>query len=84
MVMSFMTKCSINRSIKNWNLFNAMLLQLRQVQSGASTGELYQELGLKSLQNGCKLRRLRLFYKLYKDHIPPCLHNLIPTGSYSL
>ena len=38
----------------------------------------YQELGLESLQNRCKLRRLSLFYKIYKDQYPLYLYNLIP------
>ena len=52
-----------------------------------NTEKLYQELGLESLQNRCKLRRLCLFYKIYKDQTPPYLHNLIPKNfqsSYSL
>ena len=39
------------------------------------------------MQNGCKLRRLRLFYKIYKDQSPLYLYNLIPAkapGNYPL
>ena len=38
----------------------------------------YQELGLKSLRNRPKLRRLSLFYKIYMDQSPLYLCNLIP------
>ena len=48
-----------------------------------NTETLYQELGLESLQNRCKLQRLRLFNKIYKDHIPLFLHHLIPKNSQS-
>ena len=48
---------------------------------GTSTGKLYQELGLESLQNRRKLQRLCLFYKIYK--YPLNLHNLIPTNFQS-
>ena len=54
---------------------------------GTSTMKLYQELGLEYLQNRCRLRRLCLFYKIYKHNTPPYLHNVIPKnfqGSYSL
>ena len=34
---------------------------------GTDTEKLYQELGLESLRNRRKLRRLYLFYKIYKD-----------------
>ena len=77
--MSFMTKCSVNRFIKNLNLFNTMPRQL------CNTEKFYQELGLESLQNRHKLRRLCLFYLFY--HTPSYLHNLNPKNfqtSYSL
>ena len=54
---------------------------------GTNTEKLNQELGLESLQNRRKLRRLYLFYKIYKDHTPPYLHKLINKNfqsSYSL
>ena len=38
----------------------------------------YQKLGLESLQNRSKLRRLSLFYKIFKDQSPLYLFNLIP------
>ena len=44
---------------------------------GTNTEKLYQELGLESLANRRKLRRLCLFYKIYKDRTPPYHHNLI-------
>ena len=37
---------------------------------GTNTVKLYQELGLEPLQNRRKLRRLSLFYKIYKDQPP--------------
>ena len=40
--------------------------------------KLYQELGLESLRNRRKLRRLSLFYKIYNDQSPLYLYNLIP------
>ena len=54
---------------------------------GSNTEKLYQELGLESLQNRRKLRRLNLFYKIYKDQSPLYFHYLIPTktpGNYPL
>ena len=45
---------------------------------GTNTVKLYQELGLESLQNRRKLRRLSLFYKIYNDQSPLYLYNLIP------
>ena len=49
------------------------------------TEKLYQELGLESLRNRRKLRRLSLFYKIYKDQSPFYFYNLIPAitpGNY--
>ena len=54
---------------------------------GTDTENLYQKLGLESLQNRRKLRRLSLLYKIYKDQSPLYLYNLIPaktTGNYPL
>ena len=54
---------------------------------GTDTEKLYQELGLESLRNRRKLRRLSLFYKIYKDQSPLYLYNLIPAktpGNYPL
>ena len=42
-----------------------------------NTEKIYQELGLESLQNRCKLRRLCSFHKIYKDHTSPYFHKLI-------
>ena len=50
---------------------------------GTNTEKSYQELGLKSLQNRRKLQKFCLFYKLYKDHTPPYLHDLIPKNFQS-
>ena len=45
---------------------------------GTSSEKLYQELGLESLRSRRWLRRLCLFYKIYKNKSPSYLHNLIP------
>ena len=45
---------------------------------GTNTEKLYQELGLESLRNRRKLRRLSLFYKMYIDQSPLYLYNLLP------
>ena len=77
---SFHKKLESVQSVQ-YNAALAMTVVIR----GANTEKLYQELGLESLQNRRKLRSL--FYKLYKDHTPPYLHNLIPKyvqSSYSL
>ena len=50
---------------------------------GTNTEKLYRELGLESLQNRRQLGRLCLFYKIYKNHNPPYLHNLIPKNFQS-
>ena len=34
---------------------------------GTNTVKLYQELGLEPLHTGRRVRRLSLFYKIYKD-----------------
>ena len=52
-----------------------------------NTEELYQELGLESLQNMHKLRRLGLYCKICKDQSPLNLFKLIPpktSGNYPL
>ena len=44
-------------------------------------------MGLESLRNGRKLKRLSLFYKIYNDQSPLHLYNLIPAktpGNYAL
>ena len=54
---------------------------------GPNTEKFYQEFGLESLRNRRKLRRLSLFYKIYKDQSPLYLYNLIPAktpGNYPL
>ena len=53
-------------------------LAITQDIRGTNTMKLYQELGLKSLQNRCKLRRLSLFHKIYNDQSALYLYNLIP------
>ena len=45
---------------------------------GTSSEKLYQELGLESLRSRRWLRKLCLFYKIYKNKSPSYLHNLIP------
>ena len=47
-------------------------------QSGISSKKLYQELGLESLRSRRWLRKLCLFYKIYKNKSPSYLYNLIP------
>lgn len=47
---------------------------------GTNTEKFYQESGLEILENRRKIRRLCLFYKIYEDHTPPYLLNLIPTN----
>ena len=50
---------------------------MRGAIRGTNTENLYEELGLESLQKKSKLRRLCLFYKINKGHTPNYLHNLI-------
>ena len=64
--------------IKSLNRLNTMLRQLQQVLFEALILSNSKELGLESLQNSLKLRRLSLFYKIYKDQSPLYLYNLIP------
>ena len=45
---------------------------------GTSSEKLYQKLGLESLRSRRWLRKLCLFYKIYKNKPPSYLHNLIP------
>ena len=51
---------------------------------GTSTERLYQELGLEYLQSRRWLRRLCLFYKIYKSKSPLYLYNLIPSNRSSI
>ena len=76
--MAFILKCSIDRFIKNLSVQYNPALAMTGAIRGTNTEKLDQELGLESLQNRRKLRRLCLFYKIYKDHTPPYLHNFIP------
>ena len=62
--------------------YNASLAMTSAIR-GTNTERIYQELGLESLQNKRKLRRLCLFYKIYKDHTLHYLHNLITTNFQS-
>ena len=48
---------------------------------GASRENIYQELGLESLQLRCWHRKLCLFYKVFKNEHPKYLFNLIPVRS---
>ena len=57
--------------------YNGALLITGAIR-GTNTEKLYQELGLESLRNRRKLRRLSLFYKIYKDQSPLYLYNLVP------
>ena len=66
--------------------YNAVLAITGAIR-GTDTEKLYQELVLESLQNRRKLRRLSLFYKIYKDQSPLYLYNLIlakTSGNYPL
>ena len=45
---------------------------------GTSSKKLYQELGLESLRSRRWLRKLCLFYKIYKNKLPSYLYDLIP------
>ena len=54
------------------------MLAITGARRGTITVKLYQELGLESLQNRRKLRRLSLFYKIYNGQFPLYLYNLIP------
>ena len=51
---------------------------------GTSKERLYQELGLEYLQSRRWLRRLCLFYKIYKSKFPLYLYNLIPSNRSSI
>ena len=64
--------------IKSLNRLDTMLRQLYQGLFEALIPCNSQELGLESLQNSRKLRRLSLFYKVYNDQSPLQLYNLIP------
>ena len=57
--------------------YNAVLA-ITEAIWGTNTVKLYQELGLESLPNRRKLRRLGLSYKIYNDQSPLYLYNLIP------
>ena len=57
--------------------YNAALTTTGTIR-GSNAVKLYQELTLESLENRHKLRRLSLFYKVYKDQSPLYLYNLIP------
>ena len=46
---------------------------------GSSREQLYQELGLESLQRQRWYRKLSFFYKIFKENKPAYLFNLIPT-----
>ena len=62
--------------------YNAVLAMTSAIR-GTNTERLYQELGLESLQNRRKFWRSCLFYKIYKDHTPLYLDNLIPKNFQS-
>ena len=56
------------------NVANAITGAIR----GTSSEKLFQELDLESLRSRRWLRKLCLFYKIYKNKSPSYLHNLIP------
>ena len=51
---------------------------------GASKERLYQELGLESLTLRRWLRKLCLFYKIFKNENPPYLYNILPRSNRPL
>ena len=57
-----------------YNAANAITGAIRRT----SSEKLYQELGLESLRSRRWLRKLCLFYKIYKNKSPSYLYNLIP------
>ena len=47
---------------------------------GTSTGKIYNELGLETLEKRRWYRKLGYFYKVYKSHSPKYLFNIIPVS----
>ena len=58
--------------------YNASLI-LNGAIRGTSKEKNYQELDLESLQIYRWYRKLYLYYKIYKNHSPSYLNNIIPT-----
>ena len=54
------------------------LIAITSAIRGTSSEKLCQELGLESLRSRRWLRKLCLFYKIYKNESPSSLYNLIP------
>ena len=68
MITLFTTKVIILFSIKDWNHFN-----LKE--------KLYNELGLESLQNRRRYRKLSFLYKVITNQSPSYLFNVIPSNN---
>ena len=78
MVTQHKTRHLMSLSIKGFNLYSNAAIAVTGAIRGTSFEKLYQELGLESLRSRRWLRKLCLFYKLYKHKSPSYLHNLIP------
>ena len=79
----FNESCHKKLESAQYNAVSAITEAIR----GNDTEKLYQELGLESLRKRSKLRRLSVFYKIYRDKSPLYLYNLIPAktpGNYPL
>ena len=50
---------------------------------GFSAERLYQELGLESLQNTQRFRKLSVFYNIVKEQSPKYLYDSIPSNNFS-
>ena len=57
--------------------YNAAIAMTGAIR-GTSSEKLYQELGLESLRSRRWLRKLCLFYKIYKNKSPSYLYDLVP------
>ena len=57
--------------------YNAVLAITGAIR-GTSKEKLYQELGLESLRNRRRLRRMSYLYKIISTRLPPYLYDLIP------
>ena len=71
MVAPYMIKHTMILFIKNWSQFNITPpLQITGTIRGTSSEKLYQELGLKSLQQKRWYRKLCIFLKIIKEKSP--------------
>ena len=71
---------TFNESFHQWIesiQYNAAIAKPGAIR-GTSSKRLYQDLGLESLRSRRWLRKLCLFYKIYKNKSPSYLYNLIP------